>query len=242
MITQHGFYLKYIGKATDIDGAYGAQCWDLFAAFCKEMGYPVINCTTTGYVKDIANNMNTNGILNNFVSVGKDQMQDGDWIVWGEVPQTPYSHIAMVRKVDGKDTRYTTGEYLVTVLGQNQAGTQKATQIQMSTYGALRIFRPKAYVKENPKPTVPGYIEVKKPGTFQFTVDSVRIRTKPTVNGAVLKNSKNEELTYGTGMTVKYDNYIHADGYTWIEYTRSVGGKAYVAICDKNGNMWGKVV
>lgn len=242
MITQHEFYLKTIGKAIDRDGYYGAQCWDLWDYFNSLMGYPRINCTKTGYVKDIANDMNTNGILKNYDSVAKDEhMQDGDWIVWGDAPQTPYSHIAMVRTVDGKDPQRS-GEYIVTVLGQNQAGTQKATQIQMSTYGALRIFRPKAYVKETPKPTVPGYIEVKKPGTFEFSVDSVRIRNKPSLSGEVLKNNKNEELTYGRGMKVDYVNYHHADGYTWIEYNRSVGGKAYVAICDKNGNMWGKVV
>lgn len=242
IMTPHEFYLKTIGKAIDRDGYYGAQCWDLFDYFNGLMGYPRINCTTTGYVKDIANNMNSNGILKNYDSVAKNEkMQDGDWIVWGEVPQSPYSHITMIRKIDGKDS-LRSGEYIVTVLGQNQAGTQKATQIQMSTYGALRIFRPKAYVKEVAQVKELGYLTIPKSGTFQFSVDSVRIRTKPSIQGVVVKNAKNEELCYGSGMKVNYVNYHHADGYTWIEYNRSVGGKAYVAICDKNGNNWGKVL
>lgn len=238
-ITPHEFYLKTIGKAIDRDGHYEAQCWDLFDYFNGLMGYSRINCTTTGYVKDIANNMNTNGILKNYDSIGKEAIEDGCWAVWGEVPQTPYSHIAMIRKIDGKDP-HRSSEYLVTVLGQNQGGIQKATQIQLSTYGILRIFKPKAYTKVATKEL--GYLTIPKSGTFQFNVDKVRIRLKPSIQGTVAKNNKNEEIQYGTGMKVNYVNYHHVDGYTWIEYNRSIGGKAYVAICDKKGNQWGKVL
>ena len=239
MKTPHEFYLETIGKLTDVDGHFGAQCWDLFAKFCRDAKYPIINCTRTGYVKDIANDMNTNGILNNFVSVGKDDMQDGDWIVWGETHQTPYSHIAMVRRVDGKDTRYKTGEYLITVLGQNQGGTQKATQIQMSTYGALRIFRPKVYVKTN---TNKGYVNIKGSGKFQFTRSNIRIRTAASTKAAQTTNSKGEKLEYNSGMTVNYVGVVHAENRTWLKYVRSHGGFAYVAICDTDGTMWGKVI
>lgn len=239
-ITPHEFYLDTIGKAKDVDGYYGAQCWDLFAYFNQKMKYPIINCTRTGYVKDIANDMNTNGILKNYVSVAKEAMQDGDWIVFGETQQTPYSHIAMVRKVDGKDP-HRAGEYLITVLGQNQGGKQAASQIQMSTYGALRIFRPKAYVKPS-TPANKGYVIIKTSGTFQFTRDQVRIRTAPSTSAAQMTNSKGEKLDYNSGMKVNYVGIVHAENRTWLKYIRAYGGFAYVAICDTDGTMWGKVV
>ena len=35
-MTAKEFYERHIGKAVDIDGAYGVQCVDLFKAFTKE--------------------------------------------------------------------------------------------------------------------------------------------------------------------------------------------------------------
>ena len=41
------------GKHTDIDGYYGAQCWDLFADYCIQRGIKTFDCVLTGYVIDI---------------------------------------------------------------------------------------------------------------------------------------------------------------------------------------------
>lgn len=54
------FKNEVLGKAYDVDGAYGPQCWDGFAVYCQKLGYPVINCTTTGYVKDLWVNRHSN--------------------------------------------------------------------------------------------------------------------------------------------------------------------------------------
>ena len=51
-MTAKEFKKRVEGKAYDVDGAFGAQCWDLFAYFCQLMKYPIYNCTTTGYVPD----------------------------------------------------------------------------------------------------------------------------------------------------------------------------------------------
>lgn len=146
MLSAQAFYLDRMNKGVDVDGAYGAQCWDLFAYFCKLAGYPVINCSLSGYAKDIANQKATNGILKNFVEVNVNSMQDGDWVVWGVSAATPYSHIAMFRKNNGNGT----GVFL----GQNQGGKQVASQINIAFTGILGVFRPKCYISAAPvKPT-----------------------------------------------------------------------------------------
>lgn len=225
----HEFYLGHIGRTIDMDGYFGGQCWDFFAKFCKDAGYPIFNCTSSGYVKDIWNNRNTSGILKYFDVVSVSEMQDGDWIIWGNCKVAPYSHIAMFRK-------YESGKTSATVLGQNQSAGQVVNQEVMSLSGVIGVLRPKCYVVA----TVKGYIKVKAPATFTFSVDGVRIRKSPSVNGETLKD-KGKDITYNNGQSVNYISYHHADGYTWIKYKRSVGGYAYVAIYDKNGNLWGKV-
>lgn len=148
MLTAQQFYLDRINKGVDVDGAYGAQCWDLFAYFCKLAGYPVIHCTQSGYARDIANQKSSNGLLTNFVEVSISAMQDGDWAIWGVSKATPYSHIAMFRKNNGNGT----GVFL----GQNQGGVQKATQINFPYAGILGVFRPKCYISTpqvSPKPS-----------------------------------------------------------------------------------------
>ncbi len=80
MANYNDFKAKYIGKATDVDGYYGAQCWDLYAAYARYLGYPICHCTTTGYVQDIWTNRKSNGILNNFTEVTV--MQPGDVAVF----------------------------------------------------------------------------------------------------------------------------------------------------------------
>lgn len=138
MISAQAFYLERINKGVDVDGAYGFQCWDLFAYFCKLAAYPIIRCTQSGYAKDIANQKKSNGMLTNFIEVSVGSMQDGDWVIWGVSPATPYSHIAMFRKSNGNGT----GVFL----GQNQGGKQVASQINLPYAGILGVFRPKVYV------------------------------------------------------------------------------------------------
>lgn len=111
------FKAQVLGKGFDVDGAYGAQCWDGYAYYCKFLGVPYANCTTSGYVKDIWNNRHSNGILNYFDEVSV--MEPGDIAVFKEVAGvTPVSHIAIFDSdIDGVN-----GDFL----GQNQGGTAYA--------------------------------------------------------------------------------------------------------------------
>ena len=143
MKTAQEFINDQLGKAVDVDGYYGAQCWDLFAYFCKQAGYPVFSCTTTGYVKDIYKNRLSSGILNYFNNVSV--MQKGDWCIWDNCAACPSSHIAMfVEDVDGARGKF---------LGQNQ-GASTANIITLPYAGNLGALRPKCYVSiPTPKPT-----------------------------------------------------------------------------------------
>lgn len=141
------FKNQVLGKAYDIDGYYGAQCWDGFAKYMIDLGYKAIHCTTSGYVKDIWNNRKTNGILNycNEVTV----MQPGDIAVFKEVAGwTPYSHIAIFDSdIDGRYGWF---------LGQNQGGKNGAFTLCKLPYSATfdTAFRPKCFANAKPTQTV----------------------------------------------------------------------------------------
>lgn len=215
MITAQEFITQRNGKAVDVDGYYGAQCWDLFAYFCKQAGYTIINCTSTGYVKDIWVNRKTNGALKNFDEV--QTMQKGDWCIWGDCAAAPSSHIAMfVEDVDGKRGKF---------LGQNQ-GSSVANIITMPYAGSLGALRPKCYVAK--KATCP----FKSSGKVQATVDGIRVRT------AASTSKGDTGLRYNKGMTLTYNKVVNADGWWWAVYTRSLNGAkgtGYCALCKTDG-------
>ena len=124
---------KYLGKATDVDGYYGAQCWDSFARFDLEVGYPVFNCTSSGYVKDIWNLRKTSGILKYFEEVTNlSELQDGDWCIWGNCSVAPDSHIAMFRKHTSKNRGI--------FFGQNQGGSKVANEMEYYYEKTKQIF------------------------------------------------------------------------------------------------------
>lgn len=95
-MTWQDFEKKYINKKTDVDKSFGAQCWDLFAAFERDNGIPITRCNTTGFVRDIWLNRNTNGVLKYFDEVKPSDIKEGDWVIWPSTYRlTPYSHIGM---------------------------------------------------------------------------------------------------------------------------------------------------
>lgn len=109
------FKNTHLGNGYDIDCWFGDQCWDGFAEYCKYLGYPVINCTDSGYAKDLWTQRHSNGILNYFDEV--EVMQAGDVAIFDVTPSTPYSHVAIFDSDAGNGYGY--------FLGQNQGGEQK---------------------------------------------------------------------------------------------------------------------
>lgn len=117
-----------IGKKYDIDGAYGAQCWDYFAYFVQYFKIPVSTyCSLTGYVCDLWRLRNQYGYSTYFDYITDPaKLQPGDWVIWDKGSSHPYSHIAM----------YMQGQI---ELGQNQ-GEPYVTE-KKTTFDMLGAFR-----------------------------------------------------------------------------------------------------
>lgn len=148
-MTPNEFYVKYNGKAVDVDGYYGAQCWDLFAKYMQELGYQPIGCQPSGYVHSIYDNRANNGILNYCDEVPINRMEDGDIAIWGICSFAPYSHIAIFRL----DNKNNTGVFFE----QNNAGRMYANQANEKYSGLIGAFRPKCF-SQKPAPAVIHYI------------------------------------------------------------------------------------
>lgn len=171
------FKSMYLGKSVDVDGfpTYNIyQCWDLVSGvYFPYIGGKKIHCGQTGYVKDIANQRSTNGILDFCVDVGlKEILQPGDICIWTNCSATPYSHIAIYDHDAGQDK--------VFFLGQNQPYNYVNVK-QIPTDGIIGVFRPKIFVKQKPVPvkkcdqilTVGSQVQ-----SYGFYVERLRIRNK----------------------------------------------------------------
>ena len=133
-MTPQEFYNQTYGKAYDIDGAYGFQCYDGMAKFCKDVNIPlsVIYCAKTGYVQDIWELRNTSGILNYFDEVQTGNFKNGDWVIWSRsYNMTPKSHVAM----------YWNGK----AYGQSQNGIKQFNLATLDFNKAMGGFRYKGW-------------------------------------------------------------------------------------------------
>lgn len=149
-MTYEEFKSEVLGKGFDVDGYYGEQCWDLFAYYCKRLGYSPIHCTGTGYAQDLWEKRATNGILKYFDEVT--MMNPGDVAIFKRTASTPLSHVAIFdHDIDGKNGAF---------LGQNQGGKVvssnggSAANIISLPYSATydTAFRPKCFKSTQQKP------------------------------------------------------------------------------------------
>lgn len=127
------FVNTYNGTSHDVDGAYGAQCWDGYAFYMQWLGYPYAHCTASGGAKDIWDLRASNGMLNSCNVVSSPQ--NGDIAVWGSNMGGGYGHVAM----------YYNGMYF----GQNQgsSGSTNGGPFNLLSIGTAPLgwFRPKCY-------------------------------------------------------------------------------------------------
>lgn len=145
MITAQEFRNKYIGKAIDVDGAYGAQCVDLFKQVCYLAGKKPFALGGSGYAEEIVKRYKPLGLDKYFTLVSLANAQYGDWIVWSKGSHDcPDSHVAMFIKKDGNSR--------IIALGQNQFGKAAANEGSLSTHGIIGVLRLKAWTV---KPATP---------------------------------------------------------------------------------------
>lgn len=233
MYTPQDFRNEVLDKRFDIDGYYGAQCWDGYAYYMQKLGYPYANCTTSGYVKDIWENRNSNGMLDNCEEV--EVMQQGDICVFKEVyGWTPYSHIAIFMK--------DLGNGFGIFLGQNQGGKDGAFNEVKFPYSATypTAFRPKKYIGLFDKPVeekgkvmnhIPSDFRYES-ATFTVTADTpIIIRKSPSTSG------EDTGYTYDKGMSVNYDGYVIREGYSWISWISSNDNTRRWMACGKTNSQ-----
>lgn len=95
----------------DMDGAYGAQCWDLWAKYSMDMyGMSIQDCITpTGYAGGLYTSYPVSarcGQVYERIPASGYSPVAGDVAIWGYGAYTPYTHVAIVAGNDGvKDGR-----------------------------------------------------------------------------------------------------------------------------------------
>ena len=218
---------EVIGQSIDIDHFYGPQCWDFVAyVMANYYGGRAIPCTTSGFVKDIANDRATNGILAFCTDVGlTTALEPGDICVWGNCNECPDSHIALYDHDEGQNS--------VFFLGQNQGGYGVTIQ-QIPVNGIIGVFRPDHIAGEEDSPVQktadPVEVLNDEPedfryenATFTVAADEIKIREAPSLAG------KDTGYVYESGMSVNYDGYVVREGYVWISWIGQSGYRRWMA-------------
>ena len=140
MITPQEFYDTTVGRAWDIDHAYGVQCHDLAQKLCVDLDIPtiVIWCGNTGYAHDIWDRREISGIKKYFdVITDYRQLQNGDMVIFPTTyAGTPLSHVCFFYKFKGVKYAY----------GQRQGGNREARLITTLDFSRMAgAFRPKVW-------------------------------------------------------------------------------------------------
>lgn len=92
------FIIKYNGKKVDFDGAFGAQCVDLFRQYNKEVWENPHTGAVDG-AKDLVVNYERMPLEQRFLSlfpVNRDLVRAGDVAVWNATEKNKYGHVAIV--------------------------------------------------------------------------------------------------------------------------------------------------
>lgn len=95
------FVQRHIKTKVDFDGAYGAQCVDLFRQYCKD----VLEIPHTGAVagaKDLVERYGDLPKEKEFFALIEDPHTAlrGDVAVWGATKGNPYGHVAIVLEAE----------------------------------------------------------------------------------------------------------------------------------------------
>ena len=132
------------GAWRDLDGAYGAQCWDLFAAYCVEvLGAPLSQTHTaaSGLYKGFAGSLYVSFPTSAWQGQAFERIpagsaaKKGDVAIWDKEPAHPDTHVAIVTQDAPAGAR-------ITVIAQNVGHTQDA-RIMSETPASLGYLRPK---------------------------------------------------------------------------------------------------
>lgn len=214
-MTPQDFINEVMGKSFDIDGYYGAQCWDLFARYCQRLGYPIFHCTKTGYVGDIWTERKSTGILSYFKEVDIDSAKQGDVVIFKkDKVWTPYTHIGVFNGwLDANQ---------FVLVSQNQGSNPTVvTKCNFPKSAVMGVLRPKCFVQQ----------ALKKSGTATALYNSINVRTKPSLSPSTLTGKQ-----YNAGMKLNFSNVVEGDGWLWMEYLSYDGVLHYCALQTVDGS------
>lgn len=167
-----------LGQCINVDGYYGAQCWDSMSAFFYNYAGRILNTCGTGAAKGtIADGCWQKNAGNEFVMIWNPRdIQAGDIAVYST---GQWGHIGMA--MGGYNNGY------FALLGQNQGGRAcpgggaAGNIINLSTRDFIGAFRPKAYIKPEPTPA-----PTPKP-TPAPSADTYTVRKGDTLGGIARK-------------------------------------------------------
>ena len=148
--TPQGFANDVLGRCINVDNFAGSQCWDEMDVFFENYAkHPLYTCGTGAAKGTIQDGCWQKNATDKFVMIwDKTKLQAGDIVVFST---GQWGHIGMAM-----------GDYnngYVTLLGQNQGGEacpgggSAGNIINISLRDFIGAFRPKSFVKPEPKPT-----------------------------------------------------------------------------------------
>lgn len=150
--------INTIGRAFDLDGSYGCQCWDYASLFWRNIGFPAgYPLTGTNHYasecwsQNRVNNASYNSVTYFDLISNLADVKQGDVIVLDGNTSNPPGHIAFA------DEDYDGSGYLWCI-GQNQGGTPDpsggtaVTRNHLGTSLFLGAFRYKAWHTTPPTP------------------------------------------------------------------------------------------
>lgn len=141
------FKNKYLGGPVDVDGRYGAQCFDLFNAWNRDYNECTLSGAPSGYAKSLAENKANNGILNYFTETTVDNMIEGTVVIYGECAIAPKSHVCFFIEDNGDGT--------FKALQQNYNKKQYVTIDNMPYNGIIGAFIPNQILAERQEQNKP---------------------------------------------------------------------------------------
>ena len=211
------------GKAIDMDGAYGAQCWDLWSSYARTVyGIPAADTNTVdGYAASVyTDRYNRSKTLQNIFAKEPATYQPtyGDVAFW---KTGKMNHVAIVVKDNGNGTLQT--------ISQNP---NKAGYLNINKHGIIGYFHPRTL--DNHTNTISNSvgnanIVARK---YKVNVNTLNVRSAPSIHASVVAQYKRgQTVNLMSGGTI-------ADGYIWAHYKGASGNIRYVALAPANKSTW----
>lgn len=132
------FIEKYEGKKVDYDGAYGAQCVDLFRQYTKEvLGIREHTgpCQTTGGALDLFMDYDRMPVEKKYFTRSTNKnWKSGDILIWDKTPANKYGHVAILIAYFSDGSKFLVFEQN----GITQAGAEIRVRDKTNLLGYLR--------------------------------------------------------------------------------------------------------